>query len=335
MAARVAINGFGRIGRGFLRSVIEAGKKDYEVVAMNDLTDAETLAHLLKYDTVMGKFRGEVKVSGDSILVNGSEIKVLSDRDPANLPWGKMDIDIVIESTGYFRKKEDAEKHIHAGAKKVLVSAPGKNSMFTVVLGINEKEYKPDEHHVISNASCTTNCLAPMVKVIDESFGLVNGVMTTIHAVTNDQRMLDLQHSDLRRARAGCWNIIPTTTGAAKAIGLVYPKADGKLTGGAIRVPVMDGSIVDLSTVVEKDVDVDKVNVAFKRYSEAELKGYLGYCDEPLVSSDFIGDPRSCIYDSLATVTVGNVVKVLGWYDNEAGYSHRMADLTSLVASKL
>ncbi len=335
MTARVAINGFGRIGRGFLRSVVEAGKKDYEVVAMNDLTDANTLAHLLKYDTVMGKFPGDVKVSGDSIVVNGSEIKVLSDRNPANLPWEKLGIDIVIESSGFFRKKEDAEKHIQAGAKKVLVSAPGKSPMFTVVLGINEKDYKPDEHHVISNASCTTNCLAPLVKVIDESFGLVNGVMTTIHAVTNDQRMLDLQHKDLRRARAGCWNIIPTTTGAAKAIGLVYPKADGKLTGGAIRVPVMDGSIVDLSVLVEKDADVDKVNAAFKKYAEGELKGYLGYCDEPLVSSDFIGDPRSCIFDSLATVTVGNVVKVLGWYENEAGYSHRMADLTSLVVSKL
>jgi glyceraldehyde 3-phosphate dehydrogenase len=335
MVARLAINGFGRIGRGFLRAALEAEKKDFEIVAMNDLTDAETLAHLLKYDTVMGRFQGEVKVSGDSILVNGSEIKVLSDRDPANLPWDKLDIDIVVESTGYFRKKEDAEKHIQAGAKKVLVSAPGKSSMFTIVLGINDKEYKPDEHHVISNASCTTNCLAPLVKVIDESFGLVNGVMTTVHAVTNDQRMLDLQHKDLRRARAGCWNIIPTTTGAAKAIGLVYPKADGKLTGGAMRVPVMDGSIVDLSAVVDKDVDVEKVNAAFKKYSEGELKGYLGYCDEPLVSSDFIGDPRSCIYDSLATVTVGNLVKVLGWYDNEAGYSHRLADLASLVASKL
>jgi glyceraldehyde 3-phosphate dehydrogenase len=335
MAARLAINGFGRIGRGFLRAVIEAGKKDFEVVAMNDLTDAETLAHLLKYDTVMGKFEGKVEVSGDSIIVNGSEIKVLSDRDPANLPWKKMDVDIVVESTGYFRKREDAEKHIHAGAKKVLVSAPGKSPMFTVVLGINEKEYKPEEHHVISNASCTTNCLAPMVKVVDESFGLVHGVMTTIHAVTNDQRMLDLQHSDLRRARAGCWNIIPTTTGAAKAIGLVYPKADGKLTGGAIRVPVMDGSLVDLSVVVEKKVDTDAVNAAFKKYSEGELKGYLGYTDEPLVSSDFIGNSHSCTFDSLSTVTVGNLVKVLGWYDNEGGYSHRLADLASLVASKL
>jgi glyceraldehyde 3-phosphate dehydrogenase len=335
MVARLAINGFGRIGRGFLRAVIEAGKKDFEVVAMNDLTDAETLAHLLKYDTVMGKFEGKVEVSGDSIIVNGSEIKVLSDRDPANLPWKKMDVDIVVESTGYFRKKEDAEKHIHAGAKKVLVSAPGKSPMFTVVLGINEKEYKPEEHHVISNASCTTNCLAPMVKVVDESFGLVHGVMTTIHAVTNDQRMLDLQHHDLRRARAGCWNIIPTTTGAAKAIGLVYPKADGKLTGGAIRVPVMDGSLVDLSVVVEKKVDTDAVNAAFKKYSEGELKGYLGYTDEPLVSSDFIGNSHSCTFDSLSTVTVGNLVKVLGWYDNEGGYSHRLADLASLVASKL
>ncbi|MGY5852331.1 MAG: type I glyceraldehyde-3-phosphate dehydrogenase [Candidatus Thorarchaeota archaeon] len=335
MTVRVGINGFGRIGRGFMRAVLKGGKSDFDLVAFNDLTDAKTLAHLLKYDTVMGKFPGTVEVKGDTIIVNGDEVKVLSERDPAKLPWKDLGVDIVIESTGFFRKREDAEKHISAGAKKVILSAPGRSEMFTVVLGVNENEYKPDEHHVISNASCTTNCLAPLVKVINESFGLVSGLMTTIHAVTNDQRMLDLQHKDLRRARAGCWNIIPTTTGAAKAIGLVYPAAAGKLTGGAIRVPVMDVSIVDLSVLVEKEVSPDDVNAAFKKYSEGELKGYLGYTDEPLVSSDFIGDPRSCIFDSIATVTTGKMVKVLGWYDNEAGYSNRMVDLAALVASKL
>jgi glyceraldehyde 3-phosphate dehydrogenase len=283
----------------------------------------------------MGRFPGTVEVKGDTILVNGDEVKVLSERDPAKLPWKDLGVDIVIESTGYFRKREDAEKHISAGAKKVIVSAPGKSEMFTVVLGVNENEYKPNEHHVISNASCTTNCLAPLVKVINESFGLVSGLLTTVHAVTNDQRMLDLQHKDLRRARAGCWNIIPTTTGAAKAIGLVYPAAAGKLTGGAMRVPVMDVSIVDLSVLVEKEVSPDDVNAAFKKYSEGELKQYLGYIDEPLVSSDFIGDPRSCIFDSIATVTTGKMVKVLGWYDNEAGYSSRLVDLAALIASKL
>jgi len=334
MTVRVGINGFGRIGRGFLRAVL--GNKEFDIVAANDLTDEKTLGHLLRYDTVMGRFDGIVETGKGTITVNGDEIKVLSERDPAKLPWKELGVDIVIESTGFFRKREDAEKHIEAGAKKVLLSAPGKGEMFTVVMGVNDDKYEPETHHVISNASCTTNCLAPLVKVVDESFGIQKGLMTTIHAVTNDQRMLDMPHSDLRRARAACWNIIPTTTGAAKAIGLVYPKAAGKLDGMALRVPVMDASIVDLNVVVEKDASIESVNAAFKKASESgSLAPYLAYIDEPLVSSDFIGDPHSCSFDSLTTVVVGNMVKVLGWYDNEQGYATRMGDLAAFVAKKL
>ena len=334
MVVRVGINGFGRIGRGFLRAV--QGNKNFDIVAANDLTDEKTLGYLLRYDTVMGRFDGTVETGKGTITVNGDEIKVLSERDPANLPWKELGVDIVIESTGFFRKKEEAEKHITAGAKKVLLSAPGKGEMFTVVLGVNDEEYDPDHHHVISNASCTTNCLAPLVKVVDESFGIQKGLMTTVHAVTNDQRMLDMPHSDLRRARAACWNIIPTTTGAAKAIGLVYPKAAGKLDGMALRVPVMDASVVDLNVVVEKEASVETVNAAFKEASErGSLAPYLAYIDEPLVSSDFIGDPHSCSFDSLATVVVGNMIKVIGWYDNEQGYATRMGDLAAFVAKKL
>ncbi len=332
MVARVAINGFGRIGRIFLRAALE--HKEVEVIAANDLSDAATLGHLFKYDTVMGTFAGEVKTAENSIIVDGQEIKILSERNPGNLPWKKLDVDIVIESTGLFRKREDAEKHITAGAKKVLVSAPGKSEMFTVVLGVNDSDYNPDKHHVISNASCTTNCLAPMVKVMDESFGIVNGLMTTVHSVTNDQRILDMQHSDIRRARAATWNIVPTTTGAAKAIGLVYPKADGKLNGMALRVPTMDVSIVDLVLNLEKGASDKEINSAFKKAAEGELKGYLEYTETPLVSSDYIGNPHSCIFDSLLTYTSGNMAKILGWYDNEAGYSHRLADLAAIVARK-
>ena len=335
MVVRVGINGFGRIGRGFLRAV--QGNKDFDIVAANDLTDEKTLGHLLRYDTVMGRFDGTVETGKGKITVNGDEIKVLSERDPAKLPWKELGVDIVIESTGFFRKREDAEKHITAGAKKVLLSAPGKGEMFTVVLGVNDDGYDPANHHVISNASCTTNCLAPLVKVIDETFGLQKGLMTTIHAVTNDQRMLDMPHSDLRRARAACWNIIPTTTGAAKAIGLVYPKAQGKLDGMALRVPVMDASIVDLNVTVEKEASIDSVNAAFKQAAESgSLSPYLAYIDEPLVSSDFIGDPHSCSFDSAFTAVVGkNMVKVLGWYDNEQGYATRMGDLAAFVAKRL
>ena len=334
MTVKVGINGFGRIGRGFLRASLE--KKGYEIVAANDLTDDDTLAHLLKYDTVMGPFDGSVEVGSNEIIVNKKVIRTLQERDPAKLPWKELGVDIVIESTGFFRKREDAEKHLTAGAKKVLISAPGKGEMLTVVPGVNDGDYNPDKHHVISNASCTTNCLAPMVKVLDESFGIVKGLMTTIHAVTNDQIMLDGPHKDLRRARAACWNIVPTTTGAAKALGLVYPKAEGKLDGMALRVPVMDASLVDLSVVAEKAVDVDSVNAAFKKAAEkGDLAPYLSYSDEPLVSSDYIGNPSSCTFDSLLTMVNDDIVKAFGWYDNEAGYSHRLADLTEIVAKKL
>jgi glyceraldehyde 3-phosphate dehydrogenase len=305
-------------------------------VAANDLTDDDTLAHLLKYDTVMGRFGGTVEVGSNEIIVNKKRIRTLEERDPAKLPWGELGVDIVIESTGFFRKREDAEKHLKAGAKKVIISAPGKGDMLTVVPGVNDNDYDPDKHHVISNASCTTNCLAPMVKVLDESFGIVKGLMTTIHAVTNDQIMLDGPHKDLRRARAACWNIVPTTTGAASALGLVYPKAEGKLDGMALRVPVMDGSLVDLSVIVSKAVDVDSVNAAFKKAaSQGSLAPYLSYSDEPLVSSDVIGNPSSCTFDSLLTMTNKDMVKAFGWYDNEAGYSHRLADLTEAIAKKI
>ncbi|KXH72891.1 MAG: glyceraldehyde-3-phosphate dehydrogenase [Candidatus Thorarchaeota archaeon SMTZ-45] len=335
MTVRVGINGFGRIGRGFLRASLD--KKGFEVVATNDLMDENTLAHLMKYDTVMGRFEGKVEAGMGSITVDGHEIKVFSQRDPAQLPWGNIDVDIVIESTGFFRKREDAEKHITAGAKKVVLSAPGKGGeMLTVVPGVNDREYDPDKHHVISNASCTTNCLAPMVKVLDEAFGIDQGFMTTVHAVTNDQVILDGPHKDLRRARAACWNIIPTTTGAAKAIGVVYPKAAGKLDGMALRVPVMDASLVDMSVFLEKSTDMDSVNDAFKRAAEkGDLAPYLAYLEEPLVSSDFIGDPHSCSFDSLLTMTQGRMAKVHGWYDNEAGYSHRLADLTEVIAKNM
>ncbi len=334
MTVKVGINGFGRIGRGFMRAAL--AKKEYEVVAMNDLTDEKTLAHLMRYDTVMGRFDGTVEYDKGTITINGKKIKVLSQRDPSKLPWKDLGVDIVIESTGFFRTREAADMHITAGAKKVLLSAPGKGGeIFTVVLGVNEGEYDPSTHHVISNASCTTNCLAPMVKVLDESFGMQSGLMTTIHAVTNDQVMLDGPHKDLRRARAACWNIVPTTTGAAKAIALVYPQASGKLTGMAIRVPVMDASLVDLNVVLDKVAAVDEINLAFKDASEGELRGILGYSDEPLVSSDYIGDTHSCTFDALSTYTVNNMVKIMGWYDNEAGYSHRMADLAALVAKKM
>ncbi|MFX1261001.1 MAG: type I glyceraldehyde-3-phosphate dehydrogenase [Promethearchaeota archaeon] len=335
MTVRVGINGFGRIGRGFLRSALS--KKEFEVVALNDLMDLKSLAHLMKYDTVMGRFEGSVEAGSDTLTVEDQEMKVVSERDPANLPWKDLDVDIVAECTGFFRKRVDAEKHISAGAKKVALSAPGKGGeMRTVVLGVNDEDYDPEKDDVISNASCTTNCLAPMVKVIDESFGLVRGLMTTIHAVTNDQVILDGPHKDLRRARAACWNIVPTTTGAAKAIGLVYPKAAGKLDGMALRVPVMDGSIVDLSAIVEKETDVASVNAAFKKASdEGPLAGYLAYSEEPLVSSDIIGDTHSCTFDSLTTTVSGNMVKILGWYDNEQGYSQRLADLVGIIASKM
>jgi glyceraldehyde 3-phosphate dehydrogenase len=335
MAIKVGINGFGRIGRGFLRAALE--KKGFDIIAANDLTSEEALGHLMKYDTVMGRFDGTVEVGKGFIKVNGDEIKILSERDPAKLPWGDLGVDIVIESTGFFRTREAADKHIAGGAKKVILSAPGKGGdMLTVVLGVNDDDYDSSKHHIISNASCTTNCLAPLVKVVDEAFGIERGQMTTIHAVTNDQVMLDGPHKDMRRARAACWNIIPTSTGAATAIGLVYPKAAGKLDGMAFRIPVMDASVVDMNVIVEKEATADSVNEAFKKASEkGSLAPYLAYLDEPLVSSDFIGDPHSCSFDSLLTKTIGNLVKVVGWYDNEAGYSHRLVDLAKVVGDKL
>ncbi len=335
MVIRVGINGFGRIGRGFLRAALE--KKGFDIVAANDLTTEVTLAHLMKYDTVMGRFNGTVEAGKGSITVNGDEIKILSEKDPAKLPWGDLGVDIVIESTGIFRNKEDVSKHLAAGAKKVILSAPGKGGeMLTIVPGVNDRDYNPAKHHLISNASCTTNCLGPMVKVLDEAFGIVKGFMTTIHAVTNDQVMLDGPHKDLRRARAACWNIVPTSTGAASAIGLVYPKAAGKLDGLALRVPVMDASLVDMSVILQEPADIDMVNNAFKKASEkGDLAPYLAYADEPLVSSDFIGDPHSCTYDSLLTMAHDDMIKVHGWYDNEAGYSHRLADLATVIGKKL
>ena len=335
MAIRVGINGFGRIGRGFLRAALE--KKGFDIVAANDLTSETALAHLMKYDTVMGRFDGTVEAGKGSITVNGDEIKILSERDPAKLPWKDLGVDIVIESTGFFRTQEAAEKHLSGGAKKVILSAPGKGGdIFTVVPGVNDNDYDPAKHHIVSNASCTTNCLAPLVKVIDETFGIERGLMTTIHAVTNDQVMLDGPHKDMRRARAACWNIIPTSTGAATAIGLVYPNAAGKLDGMAFRVPVMDASVVDMNVNVAKDVSADSVNAAFKKAANSgSLAPYLAYVEEPLVSSDFIGDPHSCSFDSLLTKTIGNLIKVVGWYDNEAGYSHRLADLAAVIGNKM
>jgi glyceraldehyde 3-phosphate dehydrogenase len=333
MTVRLAINGFGRIGRRFVSLGLDS--KQFEIVAINDLADSETLTHLFKYDTVFGKHNGTVEYKDGHIIIDGHKIKMLSERDPAKLPWKEMKVDIVIESTGIFRKKEDAEKHLEAGAKKVLISAPGKSPMLTIVLGVNENEYDPKNDHVISNASCTTNCLTPIAKVLHEEFGIKKGLMTTTHAVTTSQSILDLPHKDLRRARAAGWNIIPTTTGAAKATALVYPEVEGRLDAMAMRVPVMDGSVVDLTAVLEKEVTLDEVNEAFKKAAEGELKGILEYADEPIVSSDIIGDTHSSIYDSLATIVMGDMVKVLSWYDNEAGYAMRMVDLAEYVAKKL
>jgi glyceraldehyde 3-phosphate dehydrogenase len=334
MTTRVAINGFGRIGRNYIRAAIG---RDFDVVAINDIMDVETRAHLFRYDTVMGKFKGSVERNDDELVIEGHGIKMLNEKDPEELPWDEMDVDIVIESTGVFRTRKDCDKHLAAGADKVLLSAPGKGGeMLTVVLGVNGDDYDPEKHDVISNASCTTNCLAPLVKVLDEAFGLQCGLMTTTHAVTTSQRILDMPHGDLRRARAAGWNIIPTTTGAAKAIDLVYPEASGKLDAMAMRVPVMDASIVDMVVNLDEETDVEGVNTAFKDASEkGDLAPYLAYIDEPLVSSDFIGDPHSCSYDSLMTRVIGNMAKVLGWYDNEAGYATRMIDLTEIVGSSL
>ncbi|MEG6566968.1 type I glyceraldehyde-3-phosphate dehydrogenase [Thermoanaerobacterium saccharolyticum] len=335
MAVKVGINGFGRIGRNFFRAALKKNV-DLDIVAFNDLTDAKTLAHLLKYDSTFGQFEGEVVAKEDSLVVNGKEIKILKETDPAKLPWKELGVDIVIESTGRFTNKEDAVKHIEAGAKKVIISAPAKNEDITIVMGVNEDKYDPNAHHVISNASCTTNCLAPFAKVLHNKFGIKRGLMTTVHSYTNDQRILDLPHKDLRRARSAAMSIIPTTTGAAKAVALVLPELKGKLNGFAMRVPTPDVSVVDLVAELEKSVTVEEVNVALKEAAENELKGILGYTDEPLVSMDFKGDSRSSIVDGLSTMVMeGNMVKVVSWYDNEWGYSNRVVDLAKYVADRL
>lgn len=331
---KVAINGFGRIGRLVLRAGID--DKNIEFVAINDLTDAKTLAHLLKYDSVHRAFKGTVKAKDGAIVVNGKEIKILSERDPANLPWKDLGIDIVVESTGLFRDPEKAGKHLKAGAKKVIISAPAKGDIKTVVIGVNCDTYDPAKDHIVSNASCTTNCLAPFAKVIHEKFGIVGGLMTTIHAYTNDQRILDLPHSDLRRARAAAMSMIPTTTGAAKAVGLVIPELKGKLNGGAMRVPTSDVSVVDLVAELSKEASVEEINGALKEAANGKLKGILAFSEEPLVSVDYTGNPHSSIVDGLSTMMIGKkLVKILSWYDNEWGFSCRMVDLINKMAKSL
>lgn len=336
MAIRAAINGFGRIGRNVLRSAKQSGQTEIDFVAVNDLTDSATLAHLLKYDSVHGRYPGSIEVSDKGLVVDGDEIQVLSERDPSALPWADLDVDIVIESTGHFADHAGASKHIEAGAKKVIISAPGKNEDVTIVLGVNQDAYDPANHHIISNASCTTNCLAPVVKVLTNSFGFRHGLMTTIHAYTNDQRILDLPHSDLRRARAAAVSMIPTTTGAAKATGLVLPEVAGRIDGMAIRVPTADVSIVDLVAEIDKDVTEEEVNAAFQAAADGPMKGILGVSHEPLVSVDYTSDPHSSTVDALSTAVMdGRMVKVLSWYDNEWGYSSRVVDLVAFVGAQL
>jgi glyceraldehyde 3-phosphate dehydrogenase len=335
VTTRIGINGFGRIGRNYFRAALEQ-KADLEIVAVNDLTSPEALAHLLKYDSVTGRLGVSVEVADGGLVVDGKTIKVLAERDPANLPWADLDVDIVIESTGFFTKASDARKHIDAGAKKVLISAPASDEDITVVLGVNDDQYDPENHHIISNASCTTNCLGPLAKVLNDSFGIERGLMTTIHAYTADQNLQDGPHKDLRRARAAAINMVPTSTGAAKAIGLVLPELKGKLDGYAIRVPVPTGSATDLTVTVGREVSVEEVNAAYKAAAaEGPLKGYLTYTEDPIVSSDIVTDPASSIFDSGLTKVIGNQVKVVSWYDNEWGYSNRLVDLTEIVASKL
>lgn len=334
MTIRVGINGFGRIGRNYFRALLEQGA-DIEIVAVNDLGDTATTAHLLKYDTILGRLKAEVTHTADTITVDGHTIKVLSERNPADIPWGELGVDIVIESTGIFTKKADAAKHIAGGAKKVLISAPAKDEDITIVMGVNQDKYDAANHHIISNASCTTNCVAPMAKVLLENFGIVKGMMTTVHAYTNDQRILDFPHSDLRRARAAAENIIPTTTGAAKATALVIPELAGKLDGIAMRVPVPTGSVTDLVIELEREVTKDEVNTAFQKAAEGQLKGILDYTEDAIVSSDIVNWPASCTFDSSLTMVQGKNVKVIGWYDNEWGYSNRLVDLTVFVGGRL
>ncbi len=334
MTVKIGINGFGRIGRNFFRAALAKGS-DLEIVAVNDLTDNAALANLLKFDSVTGRLGVSVELDGDSIVVDGKPIKVLAERDPANLPWGDLGVDIVIESTGFFTKAADAQKHIDAGAKKVIISAPATGDDVTVVLGVNEDQYDPANHHIISNASCTTNSLAPLAKVFNDKFGIERGLMTTVHAYTADQNLQDGPHKDPRRARAAALNIVPTSTGAAKAIGQVMPELAGKLDGFALRVPVPTGSITDLTLETKSEVTVDEINAAYKEAAEGPLKGILLYSEDPLVSTDITTDPHSSIYDSGLTKVIGGLVKITSWYDNEWGYSNRLVDLTEYVGERL
>jgi glyceraldehyde 3-phosphate dehydrogenase len=334
MALRVAINGFGRIGRNLFRAAKKTGL-DIDFVAVNDLTDPKTLGLLLKYDSIHGRYDGTVEVTENGLVVDGDEIRVLAERDPASLPWKDLDVDVVVESTGFFTDRDGAGKHLSAGAKKVIISAPAKSPDTTIVLGANESTYDPAEHHLISNASCTTNSVVPMTKVLQDAFGIERGLMTTVHAYTGDQNIQDSPHKDPRRARAAALSIIPTTTGAAKAASLAMPVLEGKLDGLALRVPVPDGSITDLVLVLEQEVSAEDINAAFRAAADGDLKGILEYSDEPLVSSDIVGNPHSCIFDSMSTMANGNLVKVLGWYDNEWGYSNRLAELVTYVGDRL
>ncbi len=334
MTVRVGINGFGRIGRNFFRAALASGA-DIEVVGANDLTDNKTLAHLLKYDSILGRLKDDVTYDAENIIVGGRKIRALEERDPGSLPWKELGADVVIESTGFFTDADKARAHLDAGAQKVIISAPAKNEDFTVVLGANDGDYDAANHHIISNASCTTNCLAPMAKVLHDTFTIERGLMTTIHAYTQDQNLQDAPHKDLRRARAAAVNIVPTSTGAAKAIGLVLPDLQGKLDGFAFRVPIPTGSATDLTVTVSRDTTVEEVNAAFKAAAEGPLKGYLTYTEDEIVSSDIVTDPSSCTFDAKLTKVIGNQVKIVGWYDNEWGYSNRLVDLVKLVGQSL
>jgi glyceraldehyde 3-phosphate dehydrogenase len=334
VTVRVGINGFGRIGRNFFRAV-QASGADIEIVAANDLGDLKTMAHLLKYDSILGRFPAEVSVTDGGIKVGDKTLQILAEKDPAQLPWKDLGVDVVVESTGFFTDATAAKAHIDGGAKKVIISAPAKNEDVTIVMGVNHKQYDADAHHIISNASCTTNCLGPMAKALNDEFGIVKGLMTTIHAYTQDQNLQDAPHKDLRRARAAALSIVPTSTGAAKAIGLVLPELKGKLDGYALRVPVPTGSATDLSFEAGRERSVEEVNAAVKAAAEGELKGFLRYTEDPIVSADIVTDPASCIFDAGLTKVIGNQVKVVGWYDNEWGYSNRLADLITFVGESL
>ena len=333
VTVRVGINGFGRIGRNFYRAVLASGA-DIEIVGANDLTDNATLAHLLKYDTILGRLQ-DVTSTGESISVGGTSFRTFAERDPAALPWAEVGADVVLESTGFFTNGQKARAHLDAGAKKVIISAPASNEDITVVMGVNDDDYDPASHHIVSNASCTTNCLAPMAKPLHDEFGIVSGLMTTIHAYTQDQNLQDAPHKDLRRARAAAVNVVPTSTGAAKAIGLVLPDLKGKLDGYALRVPIPTGSVTDLTVKLGRETSVEEVNAVVKAAAEGQLKGYLRYNEDPIVSSDIVTDPASCIFDAPLTKVLGDSVKVVGWYDNEWGYSNRLVDLVRLVGESL